>query len=208
VSEHSPVPTSARRPRPALAVALAAALALSGCASLGGAKPPAIYDLSSPTDFSGLRAGTTRQLLVPVPTAIDALGSARIVVREPVGRLSYYPGATWSDELPSLVQTKLVRAFENSGRAKVGRPGESLAIDYQVIVDVRAFELDVSQGRVAHVALGVKLLDDRTGKVRATKVFDAAVPATSDAADAVVRALDAAADRALTDVVIWTAGLI
>nr|WP_281409428.1 ABC-type transport auxiliary lipoprotein family protein [Oharaeibacter diazotrophicus] len=184
------------------------ALALAGCASLGGAKPPAIYDISAPTDFAGLRTGTARQLLVPLPTAIDALGSARIVVREPVGKLSYYPGATWSDELPSLVQTKLVRAFENSGRAKVGRPGESLAIDYQVIVDIRAFELDVSQGRSAHVALGVKLLDDRTGKVKATKVFDAVVPAGSDAADAVVRALDAAADRALTDVVVWTAGLI
>jgi cholesterol transport system auxiliary component len=186
------------------------AAALAGCSTLlgGGGKAPDVYDLTAPVDFKGLRGRTGAQLLVPVPTALEALATGRVVVRQDGSQLSYYPGISWSDDLPALVQTKLIRAFENSGRAKaVGRPGESLAIDYQVIVDIRAFELD-SAGRTAHVELGVKLLDDRTGKVRATKIVDARVPAGSDAATAVVQAIDAAAGKALTEVVTWTAATI
>ncbi len=183
---------------------------LGACSTLGGgSKAPDLYDLTVPVRFEGIKGRTGAQLLVPAPTAIDALATARLLVRQSGGQLSYYPNVAWSDELPSLIQTKLVRAFENSGRAKaVGRPGESLAIDYQVIVDVRAFELDVSQGRTAHVELGVKLLDDRSGKVRATKVINARVPAPSDQPKAVVQALDAAAGQAFSELVLWTAATI
>jgi cholesterol transport system auxiliary component len=200
---------------PSRLTAVVAAMLLAGfvggCSTLlggGGGKAPDIYDLSAPTSFDGIRGRTGAQLLVPVPAAIDALATPRLVVRQDGAQLAYYPGLTWSDDLPALVQAKLVRAFENSGRAKaVGRPGESLAIDYQVIVDIRSFELE-ADARTAHVELGVKLLDDRTGKVRATKVFDARVPAASDAAAEVVKAIDAAAGQAFTELVLWTAATI
>lgn len=205
------VAVSRARPRLRSLAALGVALALGACSTLVGAsqKAPDIFDLSVPARFTGIKGRTGAQLLVPQPTAIDALGTARLLVRQAGGQLSYYPNVSWSDELPSLIQTKLVRAFENSGRAKaVGRPGESLAIDYQVIVDIRAFELDVSGARTAHVELGVKLLDDRTGKVRATRVIDARAPAPSDQAAAVVQALDQAAGEAFTELVLWTAKTI
>lgn len=192
-------------------ILVGAAAALSGCSTLGGGttKAPDIYDLAAPTRFEGMKGRTGAQLLVTVPTAVDALATTRIVVREAGDRLSYYPDVSWSDQLPALVQTKLVRAFENSGRAKaVGRPGESLAIDYRVIVDIRAFELDVAAGRSAHVELGVKLLDDRTGQVRATRIVDARVPAASDRTADVVAALDGAASKAFADIVVWTAATI
>lgn len=194
-------------------VRMAAVLALgllAGCAALGGGgRAPDIYDLDAPADFAGLKGRTGAQLLVPPPTALDALATERVVVRPRDSQIAYFPDTAWSDQLPALIQTKLIRAFENSGRAKaVGRPGESLAIDYQVILDIRAFELDVPGGNSAHVALGVKLLDDRTGKVRATRVFDARVPAGGDTPEAAVAALDRAANRAFTEIVTWVAGVI
>lgn len=191
--------------------AASALAALAGCSTLGGGggAPPDIFDLSAPTAFAGVTGRTSAQLLVPVPSAIDALATNRVVVRQPGGQISYFAGTSWSDELPSLVQTKLLRAFENSRRARaVGRPGESLAIDYQVIVDIRSFELDVAGGRQAAVELGVKLLDDRTGRVRAARIFEARVPSASDDPAAAVQAIDRAASQAFTEIVDWTASVL
>ncbi len=200
------------RTRVSLVVAAAcAALSLPACSTLVGAGGPVpdIFDISAPTEFEA-SARTGAQLLVPPPVAIGALATNRIAVRPDPSRIAYYPGGVWSDELPALVQLKLIHAFENSGLAKaVGRPGESLAIDYQVLVDLRAFEIDVVGGDTAHVALGVKLLDDRTGLVRASRIFVVRLPAPgADTPEGAVAALDAATDRAMSEVVAWTAATL
>ncbi|CAI9402680.1 hypothetical protein ANOBCDAF_00957 [Pleomorphomonas sp. T1.2MG-36] len=194
------------------AAALCLAFALAGCSTLGLAstpKPDDIYDLAAPTAFDGATKRSSAQLLVPLPSASDALASEQIAVRSHGGSISYLPGVSWSDELPPLVQTIMVRAFENSGRIKaVGKPGESLAIDDQVIVDIRAFELDVTGSPMARVTLGVKLLDERTGKVRANRVFDVTRPASSDRPKDAIAAIDQATSAAVADVVVWTASAL
>jgi len=200
----------ARRMVPAAALSLA--FALAGCSTLGiGAtpKPDAIFDLSVPTAFDGAAKRSSAQLLVPLPNASDALSTGRVAVRAAGGSISYMPGVSWSDELPPLMQTIMVRAFENSGRVRAaGKPGESLAIDDQVIVDIRAFELDVTGSPAAHVTLGVKLLDERTGKVRATHVFDVSRPSASDRPKDTIAAIDQAASAAVSEVVAWTASAL
>lgn len=194
------------------AAALCLAFALAGCSTLGlgtTPKPDDIYDLAAPTAFDGATRRSSAQILVPLPSANDALASELIAVRSDGGAISYLPGVSWSDELPPLVQTIMVRAFENSGRVKaVGKPGESLAIDDQVIVDIRAFELDVTGAPAAHIALGVKLLDERTGKVRATRVFDVSRPSASDRPKDAIAAFDQAVSAAVADVVTWTASTL
>lgn len=194
------------------AAALCLAFALAGCSTLGLAntpKPDDIYDLAAPTAFDGATKRSSAQLLVPLPSASDALASEQIAVRSRGGSISYLPGVSWSDELPPLVQTIMVRAFENSGRVKaVGKPGESLAIDDQVIVDIRAFELDVTGSPMARVTLGVKLLDERTGKVRANRVFDVTRPSASDRPKDAIAAIDQATSAAVADVVVWTASAL
>lgn len=201
----------AGRPTASLAALLLMA-ALTGCSTLGlgsSPKPDAIFDISVPTAFDGNAKRSSAQILVPTPNASDALSTARIAVRAKGGSLSYLPGVSWSDQLPPLVQTIMARAFENSGRFKaVGKPGESLAIDDQVIVDVRAFELDVTGSPAAHVTLGVKLLDERTGKVRATQVFDVSRPAASDRPKDAIVAINQAASAAVAEVVVWTASAL
>ena len=190
------------------AAALFLAFALAGCSTLGlgaSTKPDAIYDLAAPTAFDGAAKRSSAQLLVSLPSASDALSSARIAVRSAGGSISYLPGVSWADQLPPLIQTATVRAFENSGRVKaVGKPGESLAIDDQILVDIRDFELDVTGAPAAHVTLGVKLLDERTGKVRATRVFDVSRPSASDRPKDAIAAIRQATAAALAEVVSWT----
>ena len=198
--------------RSGFASACLLAFALAGCSTLGLApspKPDAIYDLTAPTSFDGGARRSSAQILVPLPSASDALGTERIAVRSKGGSISYLPGVTWSDQLPPLMQTYVVRAFENSGRVKaVGKPGQSLAIDDEVIVDIRAFELDVTGSPTAHVTLGVKLLDERTGKVRSTRVFEVARPSASDRPKDAIAAIDQAAAAAVADIVIWAASAL
>ncbi len=78
--------------------------------------------------------------------------------------IQYLANSQRGDRLPKMVQSKLVEAFENSGQAG-GRwqAGQGLAIDYQVVADIRSFEIDTSGPRVAKVEISVKILNDRNG---------------------------------------------
>ena len=179
---------------------LLCALMLSACSSVGGVKPLDTYDLTAPDAVSaGPRKGKV-QILVTEPQALKALDSENIVVRSGASQIQYLAGAQWSDRLPKIVQARLIQAFEKSGRfGGVGRPGEGLAIDYQIIADIRAFGIEDG---VAVVEIGAKLLNDRNGVVRSSKTFAASVRAGSGA-NAFVEALDQAFSGVAADLVAW-----
>jgi cholesterol transport system auxiliary component len=104
-----------------------------------------------------------------------------------------------------MVQSKLIEAFENTGKlGGVGRPGEGLAIDYQVVADIRAFEIQASGGNHARIEISVKLLNDRNGTVKAQRVFAADAPAGGGDNASFIAALEAAFASATADIVGWT----
>lgn len=154
----------------------------------------------------GPRRGRT-QVLVAEPSAIKALDSENIVIRPTAASIEYLGGAQWADRLPRIVQARLVEALQSTGRlGGVGRPGEGLAIDYQVVTEVRAFEVRVVGGAHARVELYVKLLNDRNGVVRASRTFEATSAVGGTGNGDYVAALDRAFDQAATDIVRWVLG--
>lgn len=166
------------------------------------------FALSSVAAVEGPSA-KSRQILVPQPSALKALDSEQIVIRPSASEIQYLAGAQWSDSLSKMVQAKLVQAFENTGRlGGVGKPGEGLAIDYQIVTDIRAFEVQTAGADVAVVEISAKLLNDRNGTVRAQKVFRATVPVGGTGNPAFVKALDAAFAAVTADIVGWTLGAI
>ena len=108
--------------------------------------------------------------------------------------------------MPRVLQAKAIEAFEKSKRAHaVGRPGEGLAIDYQLLVNVRAFEYRTdSTGGSAYIEISVKVMDDRRGRIVATKVFTGSAPVAKDNATAVVAGVDEALANVLVSLVRWT----
>ncbi len=177
------------------------ALALSGC---GTAAKNDTYDLSAPVSDSGPSA-KGRQILVQQPTALQALNSEQIVIKVSSSEIQYLAKAQWSDKLPRMVQAKLVEAYENSGKlGGVGVPGQGLAIDYQVVTDIRAFEIRTGGGSQAVVEISAKILNDRNGSVRAQKVFSQTVPAGGGSNEAFVKALDRAFAGVTSEIVDWT----
>lgn len=176
------------------------ALILSGC---GTAAKNDTYDLSASVSGDGPSA-KSRQILVAGPTALKAIDSEQILIRVSPSEIQYLSHAQWGDKLPRMVQSKLVEAFENSGKlGGVGIPGQGLAIDYQVVTDIRSFEIDAANGNQAVVEISAKILNDRNGSVRAQKVFRATAPSGGDN-DAFVKGLDRAFSSVAAEIVTWT----
>ena len=171
-------------------------------ASCGTGPAPDTYDLTalSPTVSAPVRK---KQVLVTEPSAVKALDSEQIVVRIGGAEIQYLSKAQWADRLPKLVQARLVQALEGTGKlAGVGTPGQGLAIDDQIVSDIRSFEIVTGGTSMARVEISVKILNDRNGTIRAQKTFSAEVPAGSGN-PSFIKALDRAFGSVTDDIVGW-----
>jgi cholesterol transport system auxiliary component len=185
------------------------ALTVSGCAALpgGGPAPLDTFELSAASVAA--KAHSRRQILIAEPSALKALDGQNIVIKSSARSIQYLKGAQWADRLPLIVQARLAETFQRSGGfAGVGKPGEGLAIDYQVIVEIRSFEVRVGGGDHADVDLFVRVLNDRNGEVRASKSFNATVPVLGSGNQAYVTAMDKAFGETAQEIVRWTETVI
>lgn len=190
--------------RPALILMLAAGL--SGCGTRAAVNDT--FSLSASPAVEG-RASSGKQILVPEPTALKALDSDQVVIRLSGSELQYLSKAQWSDRLPKLVQSKLVQSFEDTGKiGGVGKPGQGLAIDYQIITEIRAFEISTEGADVAVVEIFAKILNDRNGTVRAQKAFRATANVKGTGNPAFIKAMDQAFAGVSAEIVSWTLGSI
>lgn len=204
---HAPAPGGVfprpfRSPFHNLALIGLPALMLAGC----GAEHLASFDLAAvPT--AKMRAGAIRGVLaIAEPNADGPLDSERIVIRTGPDQLAYLAGAKWADNLPALLQSKIIASFENARLMKsVVRPGG--ASDYSLHVDVRRFEVNVTDN-VARIEMSARIVSDRTGRPVAAKVFSATTPADRTADGKAAEALDAALANVLRQMVSWTAAAI
>jgi cholesterol transport system auxiliary component len=181
--------------------ALLLALALEAC----GGSAPQTFDLSAVAISSErpLRA----QLAVREPTASLDLDSQRILVRTGPEALAYLSGAQWADRLPALVQSRLVQTFQNAKLLRVSRGGAGLAADYNLELDIRAFELDVPNGQGV-VDNAAKIVAAKGGRVVAAHVFRDAVPSGGTGGPAAATALDQALSSVMTQIVAYTTARI
>lgn len=178
------------------------ALGLVGCSAVVGPEAIATYDLQAP-QVTAAPHGRALQVLVADPVVDRALDTDRIVVRQNPTSIAYFAGAQWSDRLPRLVQSRLVQTLEASGRFRAaGRPGQGLAVDRQIVLEIRAFDYLPADGQVS-IVLAVKSMDDRSGRVVAMRVFEASEAVTGDSAPAVVAGFDAALGRVLGEIAQW-----
>jgi len=184
-------------------VGLIASFGLASCEVLKPA--PQAYDLNAPSDLSAVRGGTRAQILIPVPSAIRALDSDRIAIKPTANEFSYLAESVWTDQLPKLIQARVIESFDSLARARaVGRPGESLSIDYQLQIDIRAFQQELEGGRRARIEFAVRLLNERNGRVLARRLISSEIATANDKPTAVVDGLNRALDEVMVDLLSWT----
>ena len=188
-------------------LAVVAAVSLGACSGLKS--PPATFDLTAPR---GERIGGAPrgQLLVAEPVALAILDTDRVVARPATGQVAYLSDVQWSDRLPKLLQARLLQTFENSSRLRaVGRPGERLTGDFQLVTEIRAFQVTSAGAEpVAEVEIAAKLVNDRTGRIFGARIFRAAVPAADSAGPPAVNAIDQAFGDVARELVRWASGLV
>ncbi len=188
---------------------------LSGLERMTGGGPakvmPVTYDLDAPRAFPPAAKPAKSQLIVLEPTAPVTLDSQKIAVQPNAGDNASLDNAQWSDNVPKLLQEKIIQSFENSNYlTAVARPMEGLNADYQLLIDIRNFQVSVPAApaaATAHVEFTAKIVDAK-GRIIGSKTFDAAAPVREMTALAVTSTLDDAFGKAVTALVVWTAGVI
>jgi cholesterol transport system auxiliary component len=171
----------------------AVALALAACAS---GPPATMFDLAAatPPPAHALRA----QIRIGQPTATANLDSDRILVRN-AGTLATLEGARWSEALPALFRTRLAQSFQNAGLAR-WIDGPAANADYEVDLDIRAFELD-AETREIHLDIAAWVVSLGGGRIKADQIFTLRVPVASTDGAAVAAAMDQAASTVMTEIV-------
>jgi cholesterol transport system auxiliary component len=190
-------------------VLVALALAPAGCTSLlpSGGAPPKLYTLTPASDFPAGGPRITWQLLVDVPAGAAALDTDRIALSRSPTSIDYFADAAWTERAPLMVQSLLVRSFENSGRiTAVARESLGLRADYILQPELRHFEAEYagSGAPTAHVEVGVKLVKMPERSIVAGWHCDTTARVAQNQVPAIVDAFDTALRDALRQVVEWT----
>ncbi len=148
----------------------------------------------------------TWQLSIEPPVAPGPLAGAQIAVLDTDRAYSLLRGARWSERAPDLVQSALLRCFEDSGRIRgVVRSTSGVRADYHLLVELRAFEADYSRGEppAATLVLQATLVRAAGMDVVGARLFTEREPAAGGDVAAIVAAFDRAAGRAIPGVRDW-----
>jgi cholesterol transport system auxiliary component len=186
-----------------LFLALAAALALSGCLSFGPKVPPVLMRLTSDAQIaaSGRTAAAAEAITVVPPTAPAELNTPRVPVRTGSTQVAYVKDAQWV-EVPTILFARLV---SETIAAKTGR----------VVLDPKQFTFDPGQrltgtlqtfGLDADRMEAVLVYDAAVSRGKdsvETRRFEARVPVAALDAASAPAALNQAANQVAAEVAAW-----
>jgi cholesterol transport system auxiliary component len=178
---------------------------LSGCA---GAPPPATFDLMAPRVMTLTAPKPAKfQLVVNEPSAVRSLETDRIMVKPDPAQITYYKGAAWGDNLPRLIQARMVEAFQNAGLVNaVGSRADRLDADIELASEVRAFQVEIENGQPqARASIFVKMIDGDNGRMLASRGFESSIPTSATNVNEMVVSLNQSFDRVMHDVIPWVA---
>jgi phospholipid/cholesterol/gamma-HCH transport system substrate-binding protein len=169
--------------------------------------PRYMLDLVAPRSFPAIDKKRDKQLVVADPTSVLMYESRKIVV-VPAADDAAFGNTQWSDNLPKLVQAKLVQSFENANYfAAIGRPNEDLNADYKLLIDIRSFRVVTQAPSSVDVELAARIVDGG-GKVVASKIFKETLPLAAVEPPAAFAALNEAFGKIAIGVVTWAAAVI
>jgi cholesterol transport system auxiliary component len=182
---------------------------LSSCGTLStlsnASVPLDTYDLQ-PAAGSTRGGRKSRTLLVARPQTSAALATDRIMIKPEPAAIAYLPDARWSDELPAMLQTLLIRSISETGRvAYVGRSDAGPVPDKALLVRVDGFEVSaLADGRFeVRVAIDLTLVNDRDQRVVGSRQFAQTESIKTDQTRDIVAAFQTIMDDLLPTMSDW-----
>jgi ABC-type uncharacterized transport system auxiliary subunit len=89
----------------------------------------------------------------------------------------------------------------------VAKPMDGLTAKYQLLIDIRGFQVSMSANPTADVEFTAKILTDH-GEIAAARIFQTTAPLKAPDAAAAAEALDEAFNKAAIELVTWTSAMI
>ncbi|MFZ1109542.1 MAG: ABC-type transport auxiliary lipoprotein family protein [Rhodomicrobium sp.] len=165
----------------------------------------AAFDLSALPPGAALAKPLDKQLVVADVNALLTYDSDRVLTQVDGGQLTGLGNAKWSDNLSKLMQARIVQSFENTGSLGLAsRPIEGAAPDFQLLIEIRKFQIAPGPERAAVAEISAKLVS-ADGRIAAARIFDDTAPVKSQEDADAVKALNEAFGKILGKLIPWTA---
>jgi len=179
---------------------LGAAALLAGCNIVPNVNQPlTLYTLKPKLTAHDLpKVGW--QLVVAEPAAERDIDTTRIALTRTANVIEYFADGNWTDTAPSMVQAKLIEAFEGSNAIlAVGRDAAGLKPDYILQSDLRDFQAEYQGGGApsAHVRLMSKLVQMPDRRIVKSVAAEVSSPAAGKGLPAIVTAFEIALGQVL-----------
>jgi len=169
----------------------------------GTAQQKLTYDLRAAQGFAAPVKAIKGQLALPEPSAVAMLETQRMLF-SPVRGYPDFAEFVWADSIPKLLQARLIESFENYDIAHAPlRAADVGQADFQLLIDVRRFQIETDSQPAARIALSARILD-KNGKVIASRLFEQSEKFDKLEPQAAVSAFNDAFDRLAKDFVAWT----
>ncbi len=171
----------------------------------GASTPPpkTVYNLQAAAAPSSPGKPLKAQLVIPEPSTVVMFDTQRILF-SPANDSPEFANAQWADTIPRLLQARLIQSFENYDIARAPlRNAEGAEVDYQLLIDIREFQVAAGAQPIAKIAFSARLLD-KQGKVVAAKLFSVGQAIDKVEPAAVVAAFDAAFADVARQLIDWT----
>src|SRR6266513_4589057 len=147
---------------------------LAGLEKMTGGGAPAqkiTFDLRAPQNPGPASKTIKGQLAIPEPTAVAMLETQRMLF-SPAIDYAGFADFLWADSIPKLLQARLIDSFENYDIAHAPlRAADVGQADFQLLIDVRRFQLAVESAPAVEIELSARLVD-KNGKVIASRLFE------------------------------------
>jgi len=171
------------------------------------AAPKMTYDLRAPQIFPDPRKEIKGQIAIPEPTAVVQLETQNFLF-SPMNDPPDFANVQWADSIPKLLQAKLIQSFENYDIAHAPlRSMDGLEADYQLLIDVRRFQIKSGPDASAEIAFSARILA-KDGHVVASRLFTENRKLEKTDPVSAVAAFDDAFGSVATELITWTAAAL
>lgn len=168
---------------------------------------PGIYTLTARAGKADCPANPLPQLVIPEPAAPMAFNADKVIVLGDPPDGTPFDKAQFTDNIPSVVQSKIIESFENSGCfTSVTRPLDNLEPSTQLQADIRQFAIVMKPEPAADVEIALKFVT-ADGQIAGSRVFEQRALLSATDGPSAVSALDKAFGQVLADALRWIASL-
>ena len=146
-----------------------------------------------------------KELVVADLTTSVRNDTQRIIVVASDGQSSFLDNAQWADSTPKLLQAKIIQSLENANfLAGVGRPSDGLTNDYQLLIDLRSFQISLVSPPKAEITFMAQIATPK-GRIIDGRVFHGEAPVNAMDPASAIEALNQAFTQSAAELVQWTA---